>query len=155
MSVIKLPSKVSFGKAEASSTDNVAAIKTIVAAGLMDSGLPGSLSLNIGALGLSAPNGEPITGEIILKPTISKKDGRVMYNSTGTVVIGGVTVKPMGNWLLPKNGFTVDHETHQAYVSATQERDNMRKARAARVALTPEQLRQAEQDALEAGESTD
>lgn len=130
--------KVSFGQTVAA--DPIASIKSGVAEALMAAGLPGALSLDLSKLQMKAPNGSLITGQIILKPTISKKDGRVMYNVTGDVVIGEHKVKPMGNWLLPKATFTVDSETHKAYAAAVADRDAKRKASAERVAKTDEEI---------------
>lgn len=133
--------RVVFGTA-AEQHDVISEIKHDVAVALMQAGLPGSFSLDLSKL---STDNLKLTGEIILKPTLSKKDGRVMYNATSqNVTIGGVAVKPMGNWLLPKQGFTVDAETHRAYAQAVAERDAKKKAKSSPT----------EED-LDAGETTE
>lgn len=132
--------KVVFGAAE--QHDVISEIKRDVAAALMNVGLPGAITLDLSKL---STDNLKLTGQLLLRPTLSKKDGRVMYNATSQdVTIGGVQVKPMGNWLLPKQGFTVDEETHREYVKAVAERDSKRKAK---------QGEQTEEE-LEAGETT-
>lgn len=116
--------KVSFGRAE-TQQDDISSIKVAVSQALMESGLPGALSIDLTQLGIKG-----LGGQLNLKPTISKKDGRVMYNMTGQdVTIGGVSVKTMGNWMLPKDGFCVDEETHRTYSAAVAARDAKRKTR--------------------------
>lgn len=133
--------KVSFGKSGSTKTDLVASIKAGVAAALMEAGLPGALSIDLSKAGVNG-----LTGQLNLKPTISKKDGRTMYNLSGEVTIGGHKVKPMGNWLLPKEGFTVDQETLTVYNAAIAERDKSRDAKR-KGTVTEEEL--------EAGETTE
>lgn len=117
--------KVTFGVTQSGSEDAVGAIKAGVAQALMEAGLPGSFSIPLDELGVKG-----LTGQLHFKPTIGKKDGRVMYNITNSseVIMAGVKVKPMGNWFLPKQGFTVDGETLKAYQAATIARDEKRKA---------------------------
>lgn len=140
-----IPHKVSFGKAE-TQQDTIGQIKSAVATALMESGLPGAFSLDLSKTGVNG-----LTGMLHLRPTISKKDGRVMYNCTSQdVTIGGVAIKPMGNWMLPKNGFCVDSETHKAYSQAVAERDEKRKAQTGVAARTPQT-----DEELDAGETTE
>lgn len=147
--------KVTFGKVATS--DPIASIKKGVELALMEAGLPGALSIDLSRLGMKTHGGSLITGTLNLKPTISKKDGRVMYNTTGEVMIGEVKIKPMGNWLLPKDQFSVDEETHEAYALAVADREAKKKAAQAGNTTAQRGTRtQAEIDAEdERGESVD
>lgn len=96
----------------------IQAVKTGVAQAIMAQGLPGSFSI--------AADQDKVSGTLDFKPTISAKDGRVMYNLRGELTVGGITVKVMGNGLLPKKGFMADPNTLKAYQTARAERDAAR-----------------------------
>lgn len=129
-----------------STPDALSKIRAGVAVALTQKGLPGAFSLDLEHAGVKG-----LTGQIHLKPIVGK-GGRVMYNivNSSEITIGDVKLRPTGNMMLPKAGFTVDAKTYNAYTAAKAERDakNPRKAATAKT--------EAEINALdEAGETTE
>lgn len=70
-------------------------IRSSVATALMRQGIPGAVSVPISQDG--------VTGELELRASVSSKTGKVLYNISGEIILGGLTLRVQGNGFTPKN----------------------------------------------------
>ena len=145
-------SMIQFGKQPAGQTV-LGQIKHEVQNALIAAGMPGRLYLIVSGTPPSTAwlrengLGDPIEAN----PTISSKDGRVMYNFGGKSELNGVGGRLQGNYFLPKDGFRVDRDTHKSFLAAKEARANAQAANRLRMSGSAPVT---EED-LELGESTE
>lgn len=88
--------KITFGTPDLTGPESVIAeVKAGVVTALLEMGLPGAFTLQ-------SSGNDKVSGGLDCKPTVSAKDGRVMYNVTGSILIGGIKVPFHGNGVMPK-----------------------------------------------------
>ena len=78
-------------------------------------------------------------------PTISQKNGSILYNFGGRSTVAQTDGRLQGNFFLPKDGFTVEPATHRAFVAA--------KVAAAAAYANRRSASEPTEEDLEAGES--
>ena len=82
-------------------------------------------------------------------PTISMKNGGILYNFGGATTVAQTNGRMQGNFFLPKDGFTVDAATHKAFVEAKTAQAAERESVKVKKSLEPTA------EDLEAGESAE
>jgi len=123
-------------------------IKARVVKGLEKKGMPGTLYVAVFSLRPSEQECKDMGITLIeAHPTLSTKDGRVMYNYGNKVTVGnGVDARCQGNIFLPKEGFTAPPAAHAAFKAAKEQQAKDREINKAKLAKETEAM------VLDAGE---